>query len=149
MFFHFPYLLLNERERDSVKTAPEASGWLYSCSSCKTAARFPSKCTVEKKEQEIYCANSSPSPPHTHAYAWWHMVRKKQLATLLNCTGIRLKAHSTCFHNDSAVIRCTSEFAEMIPMIYSAVSRVAELDCSVREEEICVGVGPFVSGGGA
>ncbi|XP_073684017.1 E3 ubiquitin-protein ligase TRIM8b [Garra rufa] len=48
--------------------------------------------------------------------------------------------------NDNAAIRCTSESAEMIPMIYGTVSRVEKLDCSVQEKEIRVGVGPFVSG---
>lgn len=73
----------------------------------------------------------------------------QELSTLLDRTSrtaYRLTEHSMCFQNDNAVIRCTSESAEMIPMISGTVPRVEKLDCSVQEEEICVGVGPFVSG---
>lgn len=96
----------------------------------------------------MYCANSSPSPhTHTHLCMVAH-GQEKQLSTLLDCTSrtaYRLKEYSMCFQNDNAVIRCTSKSAEMIPMICGTVSRVAKLDCTVQEE-ICVGVGPFVSG---
>lgn len=88
-------------------------------------------------------------PPHpTHTCVWWHTVRKTsdRPSQTAHPEQRRLKEHSMCFQNDNAVIRCTSESAEMIPMIYGTVSRVAKLDCTVQEEEICVGVGPFVSG---
>lgn len=58
-------LFLNERTR-SVWTAPKASGWFYSCSSCKTAARFPSKCTVKKRNKKFTVLTPPPHPTHTH-----------------------------------------------------------------------------------
>ncbi len=114
--------------------------------SCLIPIKMHSK---NKKEQEIYCANSSPSPHTLTRLMYGEEISISTLLDRTSRTAYRPKEHSMCFQNDNAVIRCTSESAEMIPMIYRTVSRVEKLDCSVQEKEICVGVGPFVSGWGA
>lgn len=153
-FYHLPlHLDVSEWEKALCVNSSKGLRVVLFMQQLQNSCPIPIKMHSKKKEQKIYCANSSPSPlTHTHTHLC--MVahgQEKQLSTLLDCTSrtaYRLKEYSMCFQNDNAVIRCTSKSAEMIPMICGTVSRVAKLDCTVQEE-ICVGVGPFVSGWGA